>query len=216
MADKRREEDYVFKLLVEGPDDLFVIARLRELNHLEDNVFIKVCGSVEKAIELFRILIDKQAASNRVLGIVVDADAAISGRWQRISQILTDSKKYNVPEVLPEEGLVLYPIDADDPKIGVWVMPDNRLNGMLEDFLVMLAVNDKELLDEVDVTLERIESKELNKYKAVHKAKARIHTFLAWQEEPGTSMGNAIAKSYLKADSDQAVLFVNWLRDLFN
>lgn len=216
MADKRREEDYVFKLLVEGPDDLFVIARLRELNHLEDNVFIKACGSVEKAIELFRILIDKQAASNRVLGIVVDADTAISGRWQRISQILTDSQKYNVPEVLPEEGLVLCPIDADDPKIGVWVMPDNRLNGMLEDFLAMLVVNDKELLDEVDVTLERIESKELNKYKAVHKAKARIHTFLAWQEEPGASMGNAIAKSYLKADSDQAVLFVNWLRDLFN
>lgn len=58
MVDKRREEDYMFKLLVEGPDDLFVIARLRELNNLEDSVFIKSCGSVEKAIELFRILID--------------------------------------------------------------------------------------------------------------------------------------------------------------
>ena len=60
MADKRREDDYTFKLLVEGPDDLFVIARLRELNHLADNIFIKPCGSVEKAIELFRILIDKE------------------------------------------------------------------------------------------------------------------------------------------------------------
>ena len=38
MADKRREEDYAFKLLVEGPDDLFVIAHLRELNQLEDNI----------------------------------------------------------------------------------------------------------------------------------------------------------------------------------
>jgi hypothetical protein len=55
----------------------------------------------------------------------------------------------------------------------------------------------------------------LNKYKSVHKAKARIHTFLAWQEEPGVSMGNAIAKSYLRADSEQAVLFVDWLRRLF-
>ena len=45
MADKRREDDYTFKLLVEGPDDLFVIARLRELNHLADNIFIKPCGS---------------------------------------------------------------------------------------------------------------------------------------------------------------------------
>ena len=95
MADKRREDDYTFKLLVEGPDDLFVIARLRELNHLADNIFIKPCGSVEKAIELFRILIDKQAAANRILGIVVDADTNIAGRWQRISQILTESGKYS-------------------------------------------------------------------------------------------------------------------------
>lgn len=53
MADKRREEDYAFKLLVEGPDDLFVIAHLRELNQLEDNIFIKPCGSVEKATNYF-------------------------------------------------------------------------------------------------------------------------------------------------------------------
>ena len=75
MADKRREEDYAFKLLVEGPDDLFVIAHLRELNQLEDNIFIKPCGSVEKAIELFRILIDKQTANNRILGLVIERDA---------------------------------------------------------------------------------------------------------------------------------------------
>ena len=91
MADKRREEDYAFKLLVEGPDDLFVIAHLRELNQLEDNIFIKPCGSVEKAIELFRILIDKQTANNRILGLVIDADLNIAGRWQRISQILVES-----------------------------------------------------------------------------------------------------------------------------
>lgn len=84
MADKRREEDYAFKLLVEGPDDLFVIARLKERNHLEDNVFIKPCGSVEKAIELFRILIDKQVANNRIVGLVIDADSNITGRWQRV------------------------------------------------------------------------------------------------------------------------------------
>ena len=199
MADKRREEDYAFKLLVEGPDDLFVIAHLRELNQLEDNIFIKPCGSVEKAIELFRILIDKQTANNRILGLVIDADLNIAGRWQRISQILVESGKYTVPDVLPNEGLILFPNDSDDVKIGVWVMPDNQLSGMLEDFLAKLAVNDKDLLDEVDAALEVIEHKKVNKYKAIHKSKARIHTFLAWQEEPGVSMGSAIAKSYLRA-----------------
>lgn len=216
MADKRREEDYTFKLLVEGPDDLFVIARLKELNHLEDNVFIKPCGSVEKAIELFRILIDKQVTNNRIVGLVIDADSNIAGRWQRIHQILVESGKYTVPSTLPKEGLMLIPNDPEDAKIGVWVMPDNQLNGMLEDFLAMLAVNDKDLLEEVDTALNTVESKKLHKYKAVHKSKARIHTFLAWQEEPGVTMGNAIAKSYLRADSQQAVVFVNWLKELFH
>ena len=36
MADKRREEDYAFKLLVEGPDDLIVISKTDELIKLED------------------------------------------------------------------------------------------------------------------------------------------------------------------------------------
>ena len=66
MADKRREEDYAFKLLVEGPDDLFVIAHLRELNQLEDNIFIKPCGSVEKAIELFHVEKERNHSNNYV------------------------------------------------------------------------------------------------------------------------------------------------------
>ena len=44
----------------------------------------------------------------------------------------------------------------------------------------------------------------------------RVSPFLAWQEEPGVSMGSAIAKSYLRADSEQAILFVNWLKNLFS
>lgn len=121
-----------------------------------------------------------------------------------------------MPSTLPKQGLMLSPNNPEDAKIGVWVMPDNQLNGMLEDFLAMLAVNDKDLLEEVDTALNTVESKKLHKYKAVHKSKARIHTFLAWQEEPGVTMGNAIAKSYLRADSPQAMLFVNWLKELFH
>lgn len=91
------------------------------------------------------------------MGIVIDADTNLSGRWQRISQILVDSEKYGVPYTLPNNGLVLLPYDEEDPKIGVWIMPDNNMNGMLEDFLAMLAVNDQNLLEEVDATLYAIE-----------------------------------------------------------
>lgn len=215
MGDRRREEDYPFKILVEGPDDKFVIANLRERNHLEDNFFIKDCGSVEKAIEVFRISINQQASKNKRLGIVIDADTNLPGRWQRITQILTESNRYKAPKELPSNGLMLHPIDPDDPIIGVWIMPDNNLNGMLEDFLAMLAVNDQTLFKEAELILTGIETKGIHKYKKTHRSKALIHTFLAWQEEPGVSMGNAIAKSYLQADSEMGISFTNWIKDLF-
>lgn len=59
------------------------------------------------------------------------------------------------------------------------------------------------------------ESKNICRYKSIHKAKARIHTFLAWQEDPGTPMGLAITKKYLKPDSTNCLPFVNWLQELF-
>jgi hypothetical protein len=46
-------------------------------------------------------------------------------------------------------------------------------------------------------------------------SKANIHTWLAWQEEPGKPMGQAITAKYLNPKSKQAELFVNWLRALF-
>lgn len=129
--------------------------------------------------------------------------------------MLKSSNKYNVPDELPPTGLLLHPTDDDEPIIGVWIMPDNQLNGMLEDFVAILSDPSDTILAEVDQTLLTIEGKSISRYKSIHKAKARIHTFLAWQEDPGTPMGLAITKKYLKPDSTNCLPFVNWLQELF-
>jgi hypothetical protein len=49
-----------------------------------------------------------------------------------------------------------------------------------------------------------------------HCSKAFIHTWLAWQKDPGLPMGRAITAKALSADSAIAVSFVNWLNRLFN
>jgi hypothetical protein len=48
---------------------------------------------------------------------------------------------YLLPDVFPEEGLILNPLavrpDADRlPKLGVWLMPNNKAYGMFEDLLI--------------------------------------------------------------------------------
>jgi hypothetical protein len=94
-------------------------------------------------------------------------------------------------------------------------MPDNNTKGMLEDFISFLVPKGDSLLPVVDNALNDLEERKLNKYSVIHKSKARIHTWLAWQENPGTPMGLSITKRYLSADSDTCRQFVAWLTELF-
>lgn len=48
-----------------------------------------------------------------------------------------------------------------------------------------------------------------------HTAKAYVHTWLVWQEEPGTPMGQALEKRYLDPQAPAASAFVQWFNQLF-
>ena len=45
--------------------------------------------------------------------------------------------------------------------------------------------------------------------------KAHVHTWLAWQKEPGKPMGQAITKRYLDANAPHAQQLIVWIRKLF-
>lgn len=89
---------------------------------------------------------------------------------------------------------------------------------MLEDFIsFMIPEPEKDvLLTKADEVLSAIETEGINNYKKAHHSKARIHTWLAWQDEPGTAMGTAITKQILSTNGDLCMTFVNWLRKLFD
>lgn len=120
-----------------------------------------------------------------------------------------------MPTTIPSDGLVLPPNVEHNPIVGVWIMPDNNTKGMLEDFLATLAKDDDKILPTVGDVLDKIEEQGINKYKSIHRAKARIHTYLAWQENPGTPMGSAITKRYLDPLSPTSRKFMEWLNRLF-
>jgi hypothetical protein len=113
-----------------------------------------------------------------------------------------------------ENGLIL---ESEDflPKLGIWVMPNNKLLGKIEDFIRLLVAKEKE-------NLWQIVEKSVNEIPNEHKlfaekdiSKAQIHTFLAWQEEPGRPMGESITRRYFQPDAPDAQNFVNWLKRLF-
>jgi hypothetical protein len=199
-------------LLVEGKNDLHVVTSLCKYYNVEEKFHIQPCKGIDKVLDNFKQMLKNPSAYRRI-GIMVDADTNITKRWKQLTDILKESGKYDCSKLkLP---LVLHPQDSYDAIVGIWIMPDNQLNGMLEDFVAQLATPEDVLMKKANSVLNELEAEKIQRYKDVHRPKAQIHTFLAWQDEPGYPMGTAITKKILNPGSGQAKPFIEWLEKLF-
>jgi hypothetical protein len=203
------KEKYNKKLLVEGNDDQHVVWALCEKFEIPENFDVIDCGGISNL--LLQIPLRLKQADINTIGIIIDADINLKEQWNKLVRLLS-TVGFDCPAVLPPNGLIL---QKDNVKLGVWIMPNNNLNGMLEDFIAFLIPNEDELSGVVHDTLGSIETKGINKYQAIHKPKAYIHSWLSWQETPGTPMGLAITKKYLNTEDDNCAQFINWITNLY-
>lgn len=206
----RRQEKFTKKLLVEGNDDQHVIWALCEKFSIGENFDVVDCEGIESLLAQIPVRF-KQSGVDTV-GVIIDADLNIESRWQSIKDTLKPHG-FVFPDKLPSNGFVS---DNHNGKvIGVWIMPNNKTAGMLEDFMAFLVPDDDCLMPIVDSVLNEIELANLNNYSRVHKSKAKIHTWLSWQEDPGSPMGLAITKRYLSVDENNCSELINWILKLF-
>jgi len=201
-------------LLVEGDDDQHVVWALCEAHDLPESFAVKEKGGKTPLLSGLPVYLMNPDRYPQV-GILLDADVDLSARWNSIVHRL-QTAGYSPPPDPPADGLVLDHPAGDGPRVGVWLMPNNRLPGMLEDFVRMLIPEGDALVPEAEGALSIIEGKGLRRYAPQYRPKAFIHTWLAWQEEPGKPMGAAITTwKYLDPTSTQAERFVAWLHWLF-
>lgn len=209
------EEKYTYKLLVEGNEDVHVILALWNAANRPESFDIINCHSVQQLLKNLKIRLTVPLTNQRI-GIVVDADTDISARWDSIKSHLDATGKYNCKKCqLQEGGLILPSINPEYPTIGVWIMPNNKLPGMLEDFVAALAPTDDPLMEKAEDVLNQLEKSNIQRYKPVHRSKAKIHSYLAWQDEPGRPMGQSITAHVLNPNSKTGQLFLDWLQILF-
>ncbi len=53
------------------------------------------------------------------------------------------------------------------------------------------------------------------RFRSTYRIKAKIHTWLAWQKEPGKPLGQAITATYFDANAPHAQELIDWIRRLF-
>jgi hypothetical protein len=206
----RVKEKHNQKLLLEGNDDQHVIWALCEKYNITESFDVIDCEGITKLND--QIPIRFKQSNIKTVGILIDADTDIKSRWSSIKSTL-ETIGFILPNEIPLDGLI---IQNQSICVGVWIMPNNNLNGMLEDFISFLVPKEDKLLPIVNSTLKGIEIQNLNGYSLIHKSKAIIHTWLSWQEDPGTPMGLAITKKYLSTDDESCLKLMNWINQLFN
>ncbi len=211
-------------LVVEGDEDAkFFCALVRHLDLKQVEVKCHPAGK-GNAIKTFCSVLTKQTKSSRAqIGLVVDADFASNGGGHQASVHDINSKAqcvgFNPLNALAGGGYQLRSTVCSQAKAGVWVMPDCSNDGLTEHFL------EKSISSTEVPRFEYAGSVFKNAIsqgpalglpvKEHHHAKARLGTWLAWQDPPRMSFANALYKSLFDMKSTQMHRLICWLNWLF-
>ncbi|MBP0021077.1 MAG: hypothetical protein J7647_26430 [Cyanobacteria bacterium SBLK] len=211
-------KNYPNILIVEGQQDKRVIPELMEKNGIlweKDKlpVFIKEYGGYEN-ITSDRIHFALQQSGLKSLGIIVDADAEFSDRWQSVRDNLCKPLMPDFPKNIPETGLIH--TAPNGVKFGVWIMPDNQNRGMLETFLTYLIPDPSEPVWDYAKEATREAKNKGAPFIEKHTDKANIHTWLAWQNEPGNQLHDAVKFKIFEPTHPKAKIFVNCFKTLYD
>lgn len=201
-------------LLVEGRDDILVVQNLYEKHSAIPIPAIEDRGGVQELLESIPAQLKASNEEGDIVGVIVDADADPQGRWQSLRDRFTSAGYLDVPRHPTRQGIILKPpAESLLPRAGVWIMPDNESPGALEDFLRSLVPQPNPLFDRAIDCVASIPDGE--RRFGADESKAVMHTWLAWQEEPGNPYGTAIAAGFLDPNAPQARALISWLERLF-
>lgn len=100
------------------------------------------------------------------------------------------------------------------PKLGIWLMPDNRAYGMFEDLLSNALVDS--VRSYTDSVVSKAKTDQIASYRDSHKSKAMIRTYMAWQDPPDIQYIGLAIKSHMFQNLETTCqTFIEWLRTLF-
>jgi hypothetical protein len=213
----RKITDHPNRLYVEGKADLFVIAEIAEKTGIiwdpkKPPIYIEAVGSKSDLVNPKSLGTRLKDSDLQAIGIVIDADEDPIATWMSIRNSCLKSIP-DFPKDLPPTGLIHR--TSDGINVGIWMMPDNQLRGMLETFLAYLVAENDSLWEYARSTVTQAKTNGAT-FKPTHQDKANIHTWLAWQDEPGQQLHTALQKKILQPQHPKAQDFAHWLKCLYD
>jgi hypothetical protein len=161
-------------------------------------------------------LLDEAAPTQRLAIIIIDADYEQEnglGYQKTIEQISERVAEYDFSLVTNQTGGLSFKHNDGVAEFGLWIMPNNLHDGMLEDFIkTCVKINEQPLFDHSVQVVDDVPDK---KFKSHHYSKAQVNTWLAWQKPPGHGLYYSVSDKLL--DNEHALFqdLTQWLKQIF-
>jgi hypothetical protein len=149
------------------------------------------------------------------LAVVVDADSTANGGGytqaiKKITDILTPHGFFLAPNTV---GGIVFKHNDGLADFGLWVMPNNSDEGMLEDWIKQcIHPNEQDLFTHAKSVVATLPSP---KFKPIHLSKAEVATWLAWQKQPGHGPYRAVEDKLIDPSGTQYKNLIAWLNHIF-
>jgi hypothetical protein len=190
-------------IIGEGRDEVNFFEALCDHLHLID-VQVEQYGGKGQLSRYLREFNVRPGHQNVVaLGITRDADASVAPVFQGICGLLHLNG-------LPAPATAGQ-IAPGPPRVGVFIMPDNRREGMLEDLCLDAVLSDGAMpcVDDYFRSVSQNTSRQPSPM-----AKARVHAWLASQADPDLRLGEAAKRDYWPWNTAAFQTLIQFLRGL--
>lgn len=192
-------------LVVEGVNDKHVVRQIARRERGVGDFEIADVGGIEPLLSGLesRVNMPERIA----LGIVADADDDPNARWRSIRNRMP--AHITLPERPASGGVIV----AGQPRVGVWLMPNNADPGELEDFIRRMLPPNDSVWPLAEQYIRSIPASD-RQFASGKTLRAQLYAWLATRRDP-RRMGEAIRTRDLAVDGDLCREFVEWLRKLF-
>ena len=193
-------------LLVEGKDDLYLVREICKVHSLELDFVIEEKEGI--TLLLKSIEPEMKQSGLEILGVIIDADDRPASCWDKL-RYRFQQVGVELPKEFGQNGTII----PGDIRVGLWLMPDNRSPGALEDFIQRMIPAKDPVWPLSKRYIQDIPIKE-RKFGRTKTLRAELYAWLATRKTPGR-ISSAISSRDLDAKGVLSQSFVGWLKELY-
>lgn len=211
-------------LLVEGEADRAFFEQICKILVL--NTSVKVAppkglsgthNTKEGVFNYLPTLLDQLAdGTTTCLAVVVDADSEANGGGYAlaVSRVNKIVESYGFVLSTDTTRGVIFQHNDGLADFGLWVMPNNADEGMLEDWIKQSIHPDEQgLFAHAEAVVAALPQPP--KFKLIHRSKAEVYTWLAWQKQPGHGTYRAVEDGLIDTSGVYCHNLTAWLAHVY-